>query len=75
LLITPAPTPSAWLGLDGSNKEQMKTTLPRPTLDEITETLEDTIEHLSKELQLSGQLLWTVTECLATAKLSEFPND
>jgi len=53
----------------------MKTTITKANLDEITGTLEDTVEHLCKELQLSGQLVWTVAECLATAKLSEFPDE
>jgi hypothetical protein len=53
----------------------MKATISRPTLEEITSTLEDTVEFICKEQQLSGQLVWTIVESLATAKLAEFPND
>ena len=45
--------------------------LSRPHLNELTELLEDTIEYFCDNNQISGQLAWTVTECLATAKLAE----
>ena len=53
----------------------MKTELPRPYLQEITADLEDTVEHICNEYQLSGQLVWTIAESLATAKLREFPDN
>ena len=40
-------------------------------LDEITELLEDTAEFYCDDKLVSGQKLWTVLECLATAKLAE----
>ena len=40
-------------------------------LAEITGLFEDTAEHYCDENIISGQKLWTVLECLATAKLAE----
>jgi hypothetical protein len=45
--------------------------ISRPHLDEITEVVEDTVEYACDLHQLSGELVWTVIQCLATAKLSE----
>ena len=45
--------------------------ISRPQLSDLTELLEDTIEYFCDQNQISGQLAWTVTECLATAKLAE----
>ncbi len=40
-------------------------------LQEITELFEDTAEFYCDGNLISGQKLWTVLECLATAKLAE----
>jgi hypothetical protein len=40
--------------------------LDREVLNELTEVIEDTIDH-----QLSGEMVWKVVECLAIAKLAE----
>ena len=45
--------------------------ISRPQLNELTELLEDTIEYYCDNNMMSGQLAWTVAECLATAKLAE----
>jgi len=45
--------------------------ISRPHLDEITQVIEDTVEYACDQNQLSGELVWTVVECLATAKLAE----
>ena len=45
--------------------------ISRPHLDEITQVIEDTVEYACDQNQLSGELVWTVIECLATAKLAE----
>ena len=52
---------------------QLKKTMniTREQLAEITEVIEDTVEYACDKEQLSGELLWTVVECLATAKLAE----
>ena len=46
-----------------------------PQLKELTEVIEDTIEYFCDNNQISGQLAWTVTECLATAKLAELKGE
>ncbi len=45
--------------------------ISRPQLSELTEVLEDTIEYYCDKEQVSGELAWTIVECLATAKLAE----
>ena len=40
-------------------------------LTELTEIIEDTIEYFCDKEQASGELAWTVVECLATTKLAE----
>ena len=40
-------------------------------LTEITEVIEDTVEYACDKERLSGELVWTVVESLATAKLAE----
>ena len=45
--------------------------ITRPQLSEITEVIEDTVEYACDQNQLSGELVWTVIQCLATAKLAE----
>ena len=40
-------------------------------LKELTELFEDTAEYYCDDKIISGQKLWTVLECLATAKLAE----
>ena len=42
-----------------------------PQLKELTEVVEDTIEYFCDKEQVSGELAWTVLECLCTAKLAE----
>lgn len=49
--------------------------ISRPQLAELTELLEDTIEYYCDNNLISGQLAWTVTECLATAKLAELKGE
>ena len=39
---------------------------------ELRELLEDTIEYFCDQEMMSGELAWTVTECLAVAKQAEF---
>ena len=41
-------------------------------LQELTEIIEDTIEYFCDKHQTSGELIWTVNQCLSTAKLAEF---
>ena len=45
--------------------------MTREDLKELTELFEDTAEYYCDDRIISGQKLWTVLECLATAKLAE----
>ena len=45
--------------------------ITRPELKEITETIEDTVQYVCDNERLSGELVWTIVECLATAKIAE----
>ena len=38
---------------------------------QLRELLEDTISYWCDENRTSGELAWTVTECMATAKLAQ----
>ena len=45
--------------------------ISREQLSELTEVIEDTIEYYCDKEKKSGELVWTVVESLATAKLAE----
>ena len=45
--------------------------MTREDLQELTALFEDTAEYYCDDKIISGQKLWTVLECLATAKLDE----
>ena len=45
--------------------------ISREQLKELTEVVEDTIEYYCDQERVSGELVWTVIESLATAKLAE----
>ena len=49
--------------------------ISRPLLNEITEVIEDTVEYACDQNQLSGELVWTIVESLATAKLAELKGE
>tara|TARA_R110002020_G_C15837491_1_gene734835 strand:+ start:400 stop:567 length:168 start_codon:yes stop_codon:yes gene_type:complete len=42
-----------------------------PQLADLTEVTEDTVEYFCDKEQVSGELAWTVIQCLATAKIAE----
>ena len=46
-----------------------------PQLQKLTEVVEDTIEYFCDKEQTSGELAWTVLECLATAKIAELKGE
>ena len=52
-------------------QETNQMNISRPLLSEITEVIEDTVEYACDQNQISGELMWTVVESLATAKLAE----
>ena len=49
--------------------------ISRPLLKDLTEVLEDTVEYACDQNQISGELMWTIVECLATAKIAELQGE
>ena len=49
--------------------------ISREKHDELYALLEDTIEYFCDKEQVSGELAWTVLECLATAKIAELKGE
>ncbi len=45
--------------------------ISREQLQELTELIEDSVAHHCDQNMSSGEMVWTVVECLATAKLEE----
>ena len=45
--------------------------ISREQLKELTEVVEDTIEYYCDQERVSGELVWTCIEALATTKLAE----
>lgn len=49
--------------------------IERSLLQEITEVIEDTVEYACDQNTISGELVWTVVQCLATAKIAELKGE
>ena len=49
--------------------------ISRPQLSELQGVIEDTIEYYCDKEQVSGELAWTILECLATAKIAELKGE
>ena len=45
--------------------------LSKEQLNTLTEVIEDSVEYTCDQEMISGELAWSVIECLATAKLAE----
>ena len=45
--------------------------ISREKAQELRELLEDTIEYFCDNERVSGEVAWTITECLAVAKQKE----
>ena len=41
---------------------------------DVMETIEDSVEYICNEYQLSGEKVWTMIGALADAKLDQFPS-
>ena len=57
------------IGLDVYISNQMK--ISREQLQELTEVIEDTVEYACDKECISGEMAWSVIECLAVAKQAE----
>jgi len=45
--------------------------ITKEQLQELREIVEDSVEYYCDQQMVSGELAWTVLECLSTAKLAE----
>ena len=45
--------------------------ISREQLQELTEVIEDTVEYACDKEMISGEMAWSVIECLAVAKQAE----
>jgi len=45
--------------------------ISREKHDELFQCVEDAVEYVCDKEMISGQLAWTIVECMATAKLAE----
>ena len=45
--------------------------ISREQLKELTEVIEDTVEYACDQERISGEMAWSVIECLAVAKQAE----
>ena len=46
-----------------------------PQLRELTELFEDTIEYICDKEMMSGELAWTILECLSKSKIAEMKGE
>lgn len=53
----------------------MRYQITRETANKIREVIEDSVSYLCDENMVSGQLIWTLLECLAQAKLAELSDN
>ena len=72
LSTTDTKEQSAVLSLSHQVKEhRFFMQISREQLQELTELIEDSVAHHCDQNMSSGEMVWTVVECLATAKLEE----
>lgn len=45
--------------------------ISKTQLKELTEVIEDSVEYTCDQEMISGELAWSVIECLAAAKVAE----
>ena len=64
-------TPGAAILASARHKSPFFMQISREQLDELTALIEDTVAYHCDQNISSGEMVWTVVECLATAKLEE----
>lgn len=45
--------------------------ITKQQLADVREIIEDSVEYYCDQEMISGELVWTVIECLSTAKIAE----
>ena len=64
-------SPQGLLCLLQQDKSPFFMFISREQLEELTALIEDAVAHHCDENISSGEMVWSVVECLATAKLDE----
>ena len=49
--------------------------ISREQISEIQEVIEDTVQYFCDQHVVSGELVWILVECLATAKIAELKGE
>ena len=50
----------------------LNTTVSREVSNELIELIEDTVEYFCDEHKMSGEVVYTMVQCIAEAKVREF---
>jgi len=53
----------------------MKTTISREVMNELKEIIEDSVEYFCDSNMVSGEVAWTIIECLAEAKVAQIKGE
>ncbi len=53
----------------------MNTTMNREVLNQLTELIEDSVEYFCDDNMVSGEVSWTIIQCLAEAKLAQIQGE
>ena len=53
----------------------MKATINRQEMTELRELIEDTMEYFCDSNMISGEVAWTMVECLAVAKVAQLKGE
>ena len=53
----------------------LNATIDHEVHKEIVEVIEDTIEYACDKHMLSGEVVWTIVECLAMAKIAQLKGE
>ena len=53
----------------------MNTTINREVMNQLKELIEDSVEYFCDDNMVSGEVSWTIIQCLATAKLAQLNDE
>ena len=53
----------------------MNTSISREAMSELRELIEDSMEYFCDSNMVSGEVAWTMVECLAVAKVAQMKGD
>ena len=53
----------------------LNATIDREVHQDLVEAIEDTVEYACDHYMLSGEIVWTIVECLAMAKIAQLKRE